>query len=551
LRILTILFLLALILRLPRDHEPSPMKILNAAEMREVDRLTTTRYRVPGLTLMENAGKSVAEFIQARFPNFTRRHIVVLCGKGNNGGDGFVAARHLRKMGAKPEVRFFGDPRETKGDAAANLKRWKAGSGKLQVDKASGKDGQLKFTSDSIIVDALLGTGTRGAVEGRLQEVIAAVNGREPGCAVVSVDIPSGLHADTGEALGDVVVADYTVTFTVPKPGLFLGAGADHAGELAVRDIGSPRELIEEIGKGKLRWSEPQEFTRFALPRKPAGHKGTYGHALIVAGSVGKSGAAVLASWAALRVGAGLVTVATPEPVLPTIAAHAPEIMTEPLVSTLAGTISTRCFEANFFGNLVAGKSALGIGPGLTTQPETQEFVRGVMGLRSRVPIILDADGLNAFAGRAGELRDPKHTITITPHPGEMGRLAGCTTAEVQSRRLELAIKSAADWNVQVVLKGHHTVTAAPDGVAWINSTGNPGMGTGGTGDVLTGMLAGLTAQYRDAPWPLVLAFGVYLHGLAGDIAYTESGGAPLMASDLIGAIPRAYRQFYAECGRA
>src|SRR5579862_1628688 len=525
------------------------MKILTAAEMKEVDRLTTARYRIPGLTLMENAGKSVAEFIQARFPNFTRRHIVVLWGKGNNGGDGFVVARHLRKMGAKPEVRLFGDPREAKGDAAANLKRWKAASGKLQVDKP-GKD-ELKFTSDSIIVDALLGTGTRGAVEGRLREVIAAVNAHGQSCAVVSVDIPSGLHADTGEAQGEAVVADNTVTFTAPKPGLFVSAGIEHTGELAVREIGSPRELVEKIGKGKLRWSEPQEFSRFALPRKPEGHKGTYGHALIVAGSVGKSGAAVLASWAALRAGAGLVTAQLPEPVLPTIAAHAPEIMTEPLVSTLAGTISARCFEANFFGKLVDGKSALAIGPGLTTQPETQEFVRGVLGLRSRVPIILDADGLNAFAGRTSELKDPKETIAMTPHPGEMARLAGCTIDEVQSRRVELASECAADWNAQVILKGHHTVTAAPDGRAWINSTGNPGMGTGGTGDVLTGMLAGLTAQYRGAPWPLVLAFGVYLHGLAGDIAYAETGEAPLMASDLIRAIPRAYRQFYAECGRA
>jgi NAD(P)H-hydrate epimerase len=526
------------------------MKILTAAEMREVDRLTTARYRVPGLTLMENAGKSVADFIQARFPNFTRRHIVVLCGKGNNGGDGFVAARHLRKMGAKPEVCFFGDPREAKGDAAANLKRWKAASGKLQIDQP-GKGHELKFASDSIIVDALLGTGARGEVEGRLREVIVRVNRRDPGSAVVSVDIPSGLHADTGAAQGEVVIADYTVTFTAPKPGLFLGVGPRHVGQLVVRDIGSPRQLIEEIAEGKLRWSESQEFTQFALPRKPEGHKGTYGHALIVAGSVGKSGAAVLASWAALRVGAGLVAVATPEPVLPTVAAHAPEIMTEPLVSTLAGTISARCFEANFFGKLVAGKSALAIGPGLTTQPETQEFVRGVVGMRSRVPIILDADGLNAFAGRANELRDPKHTIAITPHPGEMSRLVGCATSDVQSRRVELAIKCAADWNVQLILKGHHTVTATPDGHAWINSTGNPGMGTGGTGDVLTGMLAGLTAQYREAPWSLVLAFGVYLHGLAGDVAYAETGEAPLMASDLIRAIPSAYRQFYAECGRA
>ena len=525
------------------------MKLLTAAEMKEVDRLTTARYGVPSLTLMENAGKGVADFIRARFPNFAKRHIVVICGKGNNGGDGFVTARHLRKMGAKPEVHFFGDPREARGDAATNLKRWKASSGKLQIDKP-GKAGAPKLTSDSIIVDALLGTGTRGAVEGRLREIIATVNGREPSCSVVSVDIPSGLHADTGEAQGDAVVADYTITLTAPKPGLFLGAAPRHVGQLAVRDIGSPPELIEEIGKGNLRWSEPREFGHFARTRKPEGHKGDYGHALIVAGSVGKSGAAVLASWAALRVGAGLVTVATPEPVLPMIAAHTPEIMTEPLVSTLAGTISTRCFEANFFGKLLAGKRALAIGPGLTTQAETQEFVRGVLGMRSRVPIILDADGLNAFAGRAAELRDPKDSIAISPHPGEMARLVDCTTSEVQSRRVELAIKSAADWNAQVILKGHHTVIATPDGRAWINSTGNPGMGTGGTGDVLTGMLAGLTAQYGTASWSLVLSFGVYLHGLAGDIAYAENAEAPLIASDLITTIPRAYRQFYSESGR-
>ena len=531
------------------------MKILTAAEMREVDRLTTKRYGVTSLTLMENAGKSVADFIVSRFPDFKRRPIFVLCGKGNNGGDGFVAARHLQKMGANVQAYLVGDPREVKGDSATNLNRWKKAGGSLRVVRNSSdyKKWASKFWPVPIVVDALLGTGARGEVTGVLREIIEDVNRRAD--SVVAVDIPSALNADTGSVEGAVIAAQYTVTFTAPKPGLFLGGGPVRVGELIVRDIGSPRELIQEIGKGNLRWTEPDEFAFFALRRRPEGHKGDYGHALIVAGSVGKSGAAVLASWAALRAGAGLVTVATPEPVLPIVAAHTPEVMTEPLAATRAGTISERSLEGNLFGTLLKGKRALAIGPGLTTQEETQSFVRAVVKTDSDVPVILDADGLNAFAGRAAELRDRKGLLAMTPHPGEMSRLTGRTIEEVQSNRVEIALKAAADWNAIVVLKGHHTVIAAPDGFAYINSTGNPGMGAGGTGDVLTGMLAGLVAQYgrglNTTGYAQLISFGVYLHGLAGDIAYADHAGAPLMASDLIRAIPRAYAQFYAECARA
>jgi hydroxyethylthiazole kinase-like uncharacterized protein yjeF len=529
------------------------MKILTSAEMREVDRLSTERHGVPSLTLMENAGKSIAQLIQSRIPGFARRRIIVLCGKGNNGGDGFVVARHLLKMGAKPRVFLLAEPRELKGDAAANFRRWKKASRELRVirNAKEWQSSKEEVASADIVVDALLGTGARGPVEGLFDEAIRDINRNRSNQDVVAVDIPSGLLADTGEVPGVAVSADYTVTFTSPKPGLLLAAGPSHVGQLAVRQIGSPEDLVEEQGKGNLRWNESREFARFALPRRPQGHKGEYGHALIVAGSVGKSGAAVLASWGALRAGAGLVTVATPEPVLPIVAAHTPEIMTEPLVATLAGTISARCFEGNFFGELLAGKDALAMGPGLTAQAETQEFVRVVVGMRARVPIILDADGLNAFAGRAQELRDPTDPIAVTPHPGEMARLLGCSNSDVQAHRIETAQKAAADWNAHVILKGHQTVIAAPDGSTWINSTGNPGMATAGTGDVLTGMLAGLTAQYGKANWPQLLAFGVYLHGLAGDIAAAQIGEAPLMASDLIRAIPAAYRQFYSECDRA
>ncbi|HZW51877.1 MAG TPA: NAD(P)H-hydrate dehydratase, partial [Rudaea sp.] len=326
------------------------------------------------------------------------------------------------------------------------------------------------------------------------------------------------------------------------------------AGQLAVRDIGSPPELIEEIGQGNLRWSEPNEFcAKFAARRSPEGHKGDYGHALIVAGSVGKTGAAVLASWAALRVGAGLVTVATPQPALPIIAAHTPEVMTAPLAATTAGTVSLRSLDGGYFDSLVEGKRALGIGPGLTTNDETVQFVRKVVAQRA-APIVLDADGLNAFAGRAAELKSPSGLLGITPHPGEMARLLACGIQDVQSNRADVALKAAAGWNCVVVLKGHQTAIASPTGEAFINSTGNPGMGTGGTGDVLTGMLAGLVAQFGHelnySGYAQLLAFSVYLHGLAGDIAYADHGEAPLIASDLIHALPRAYQQFYADCDR-
>ncbi len=527
------------------------MKALTAAEMREVDRLTMERYGVPGLTLMENAGRSVAEFIEQRFPRLERRRIVVLCGKGNNGGDGFVAARHLLGMGARPAVYLFADPGEMQGEAGMSLGRWPDASGELHVVLGANKMPAAKaaLASADIIVDALLGTGARGPVGGLLREVIEAVNRRRGGQSVVAVDIPSGLAADTGEPQGAAVKASYTVTFTAPKVGMLLGSADSYVGELLVRAIGSPAELIEEVGKGKIRWSDPREFAEFSVPRSPEGHKGDYGHALIVAGAVGKSGAAVLASWAALRVGAGLVTLATPEPVLPMVAAHTPEIMTEPLPATASGSIALRSLEGGRFDAILKGKRALGIGPGLGTQDETQEFVRTLVRKRG-VPIILDADGLNAFAGRASELKSTGGMLALTPHPGEMARLVGCTIPEVQARRVEVARKAAADWNAYVVLKGHETVIAAPDGSAYVNSTGNPGMGTGGTGDVLTGMLAGLTAQYGTDDWQRLLAFGVYLHGLAGDLAYAESGEAPLMATDLIQFIPRAYRHFYAEMGR-
>jgi hydroxyethylthiazole kinase-like uncharacterized protein yjeF len=528
------------------------MKILTAAEMREVDRLTTVRCGVPSLSLMENAGARVFEFLAARFPDFALRKIVVLCGKGNNGGDGFVVARRLRERGARPEVILCGDPDTIAGDAAVNLKRWREAGGELLVARTPAEWDASKeaLASANIIVDALLGTGLHGPAEGLCRKAIEDVNRHDPRAVVVAVDIPSGLSADSSEVSGPAVFADYTITFTAPKIGLVQAPASDCVGRLILHEIGSPRALIEEVGKGSLRWIEPGEFGRLPVQRKANTNKGDYGHALIVAGSRGKTGAAVLAAWAALRAGAGLVSVATPESVLPIVAAPVPEVMTEPLAATDAGTISLRALEYGRFNDLLKGKTVVALGPGLSTNQETQQFIRTVVGEMPH-PLILDADGLNAFAGHAGAIKcRTTATLTLTPHPGEMARLLGSTSRAVQERRLDSARKAAADWNACVVLKGYATIVAAPDGRAWINSTGNPGMATGGTGDVLTGILVGLAAQFGVTDWPIVMALGVYLHGLAGDFAAAEMGEAPLMASDLIRAIPRAWAQVTSEIAR-
>ena len=529
------------------------MKILTSAEMHEVDRQTRDRYGIHTLTLMENAGTRVADFLVAKFPNLARQRIVIFCGKGNNGGDGLVVARKLSEHGIRPVVIVCDVPAPVGSDAAINLKRWRDVGGEIKSARTVEDWEAAKQCLDGthVIVDAFLGTGLRGPAEGVYRPVIADINRHATEAVVVSVDLPSGLSADSGHVPGPAVTADFTITFTAPKFGLIMYPAAWQVGRLQVAHIGSPWALIEEIGAGDLRWLEPQEFRALSFRRKPASHKGDYGHALIIAGSRGKTGAAVLAGWSALRAGAGLVTVATAHSELHTVATPIPELMTEPLESTDAGSISLRSFEFNRFKDLLRGKNIIAMGPGLGLQPETQQFIRTVVE-ESPLPIILDADGLNAFAGQAIALkRRESPRLAITPHPGEMARLLESTTQEVQAMRLDAARRAAAEWDAFVILKGYRTAIAAPDGHLWINSPGNPGMATGGTGDVLTGILAGLTAQFGHELWPSVLGLGVYLHGLAGDLAAAEVGEAPLIASDLIRFFPRAYEQTVAELDRA
>ncbi len=545
------------------------MKVLTAEQMREVDRLTTERYGIPSLQLMENAGAGVADYLERNFSDLDTRNIVVLCGKGNNGGDGMVVARRLREGGAAPRVFLFADAAAIRGDAATNLQRWQQGGGELRVVTSAEAWAAARVDLDlaDLVVDALLGTGVKGRVEGLLGSAIEDVNawrerragawreketGRVRGACrrfVIAVDTPSGLASENEDFGGPVVRADATVTFTAPKVGQLLAPRADCVGHLAVHEIGTPRELLDDDPALKLHWLEPGEFRGLPLVRKADANKGTFGHALVVAGSLGKSGAAVLGGRAALRVGAGLATVATPGNVLPIVAAGMPELMTARLLSTEEGTASMRNLDAEHFAQIAQGKSVLAMGPGLSTNSETQQFIRAVLETTS-LPVVLDADGLNAFAGRSGELGKRKaELLAITPHPGEMARLVESKVGDVQAKRLEVALDAAAQWRAHVILKGFHTILATPDGRAYVNTTGNPGMATGGTGDVLTGMLAGLTAEFGTKDWERVLGLGVYLHGLAGDVAAEYVGQAPLVASDVIEALPEAWARLAGRMG--
>jgi ADP-dependent NAD(P)H-hydrate dehydratase / NAD(P)H-hydrate epimerase len=529
------------------------MKVVTSAQMREVDRLSTQKYGIPSLQLMENAGAGVVGYLENNFGGLDRREIVVVCGKGNNGGDGFVVARLLRERGARPVAILCAGPEEMSGDAAVNRDRYRRAGGEITFARNLNdwKEAGKLLSRAEIILDALLGTGLRGVVEGWLAEVIDDINSRRRFARIVAVDIPSGLPSDSGEVAGPAVDADVTVTFTAPKTGQLLYPASQEVGQLVVVPIGSPRALVEECSDSQIRWLEPAEIASLDLRRRADANKGNFGHALIVAGSVGKTGAAIMSGWAALRAGAGLATVATPEPCLPVVAGQTPELMTEPLAATHAGTLSARALDHDYFAKILQGKSILAVGPGITTQTETQEFVLRLVRENS-TPMVLDADGLNAFVGHRSELAQHKCSeIVLTPHPGEMARLIDSTPAEVQKQRITVAQKAAAEFNATVVLKGHQTVIARPEGSVWINPTGNPGMAKGGTGDVLTGMLAGILAQHGRTNWTEAVCFGVYLHGLAGDLAAREQGEIPLMATDVIRAIPRAYATFLAELEHA
>jgi len=474
------------------------VKVLTSAQMREADRLTIEE-GVPGIALMENAAHRVVEELVREFDPIDRQNVVILCGKGNNGGDGLAIARILREYGVtRLRVVLAADPDEFTGEAAANLQRLPEAGLYPQMDVPE----KLRDRRDvTLVIDALLGTGIKGAPTGKVAELIRATRDF-PQARIVAVDLPSGLGGG-----GDIVRANITVTFTAPKVEHYLAEGAEeHMGKLVVSQIGTPPWLIP----GGLEVTETAEFRHLFQPRKRDGHKGLYGHVLVIGGAPGKSGAVTMAGLASLRSGAGLVSVTSKEATL-----FAPELMTESL---------------DDFS--LERKTVLAVGPGLGLR---KDLLARLMG-EAKVPMVIDADGLNSIAGT--DFRGRGVETVLTPHPGEMARLLGSAVTD----RLDVARAFSKERNVCLVLKGYRTLVATPDGNVWINTTGSPGMATGGTGDILTGMIAGLIAQFPSEIGTAVRA-AVWLHGRAGELGAAELTEPCLIATDLLRYLPKAIQE--------
>ncbi len=509
------------------------MRILTVEQMRKAEQRAIEELAVPSLVLMERAGEAVADAaagLLAPAPAEGAK-VVVVCGSGNNGGDGMVAARHLAARGHLVTVFLAAPLSSLRGDARRQRERL-SGEGIPLLDLS--RPGSLAAASSALlsadlVVDALLGIGVSRPVEGHLAEVVEAVNGTP--APVVSVDVPSGLDPDTGFASGAVVMADLTVTLGWPQPGILLFPGARLAGEVVVADIGLPEASLEGVGEtGSL--LTPSDVVAAFPPRDPEGHKGDYGHLLVVAGSAGKGGAAVLACLGALRAGAGLVTCALPASILHLPQASIPEVMTVPLPETeRGGAASAGLLAAE---RMCGERDALAMGPGLGTEEETVRLVRELLA-RTTLPAVVDADALNALGRDLAPLRSRAHATVLTPHPGEMGRLLGRDARAVQRDRLGAARECARLSGCVTVLKGARTLVAAPDGRWWLCAEGNPGMATAGSGDVLTGMTGALLA--RGVPPAVAACAAVLLHASAGDLAASDLTEEAMTASDLAGRI--------------
>jgi len=500
-----------------------PRKVLTPAQMGAVDH-ATIEAGIPGIILMENAAHRCVEYLQEKFGPLERQRIVVVCGKGNNGGDGLAIARQLYTRFHPRELRvvLLANSAELKGDAAQNLAMLRAAG--FQVYHDFGPE----MRTATLVIDAILGTGLVGPAKGDALDAIREINQAFQLAKVFSVDLPSGLSGAGGAISGEYVRADATVTFTAPKICHALPPASNLMGDLRIVPIGSPSVMYETDASIDLALVTPASVAPLFAPRARDANKGKYGHVLIVAGSRGKSGAAAMAGLAALRAGAGLVTVACPESALASVAAHCPEIMTEPLPETATGVLSNAALDR--IRTLAEKMTLVAIGPGIGAEDETRVVVLRLFEDLGK-PMVIDADALNCLA--KSHFTSPARLRVLTPHPGEMSRLSGQSLAEIQSDRVAHARAFATERRVTLVLKGEGTLTAFPDGRVWINPTGSPAMATGGTGDILTGMTAGLLGQFPDDPDRAVAA-AVYLHGLAGEIAARYLMEQPVIATDLL-----------------
>jgi hydroxyethylthiazole kinase-like uncharacterized protein yjeF len=509
------------------------IKVATAEQMQELDRKAIETYRIPGIVLMENAGRGATEVLSNTFPDIHKKRIAIIAGKGNNGGDGLVMARYLLNQGISVRVYLLTDPVGLRGDAETNFNIFHRMKGEV-ISVPSSKD-YLKVKRDlekfDILVDGIFGTGLDAEVRGYYREVIDHLNTLQK--PMVAIDIPSGLDANTGKPLGTAIRASLTITFGLPKIGHLIPPGLDYVGKVKVIDIGIPKKLVEEE-KIPTYLLEKEEIQRWlSIPRHPNTHKGDYGHLLVIAGSVGKTGAAAMTCQAALRMGAGLVTLAIPKSLNTIMEIKLTEVMTEPLPETPKQTLSLRALSA--IVRLCENKKAVIIGPGLGTFKETQSLVLKLIKTLD-LPIILDADGLTALATQPKTLPAMNGSLILTPHPGEMARLIRSTVKEALEDRIGLSRNFSQTQHVHLILKGHPTLIASPKGEVFINPTGNPGMASGGTGDVLTGMIGGLICQgFEILP---SLQISVFLHGMAGDEGVQEVGEKSLIATDVIEKIP-------------
>lgn len=517
------------------------MKVLTSTQMREIDRTAIEEIGILGTTLMENAGKQIFKKLREKFPELSKEKIVIVAGKGNNGGDGFVVARHLYNHGADPYVLLLASKGEVKGDAAVNLRMAEKIGIKIS-EVCSPKDWKLqkeKIFQSSVLVDAIFGTGLIKPAQGLYAAVIEGINKSK--AYKIAVDIPSGLSSDTFQIIGPCVRADLTVTLAAPKVAHIFPPAEEYVGELEVADISVPSFLFDDENL-KLELVEKKTVLPYFKKRSKDTHKGTYGHLFILSGSLGKTGAAVMAGKAALKMGAGLVTVGTPESCLPIVARSMVELMTEPLAETVEKTLSHEALKKVL--SLLEGKDALMIGPGISTHKSTSELVLSLMP-KINVPAVVDADALNILASKPEIIKSLRQPAVLTPHPGEFARLLNLSTREVVEGKLELAPQFAEEYGVYLVLKAYRTLIATPDGRVFINPTGNPGMATAGSGDVLSGMIASMIVQEKNLLEAILAA--VYIHGLSGDIGAEKLGEKALTAGDIIRYLPSGLKLLESE----
>ncbi|MEW6350383.1 MAG: NAD(P)H-hydrate dehydratase [Thermodesulfobacteriota bacterium] len=510
------------------------MYLVTAEEMRRFDAVAISEYGIPGAVLMENAGRTTYQILKDHMGgDVSGLKVAVVAGPGNNGGDGYVIARYLINADAEV-VTFLLSPRDkVRGDALINLQVLeKMTSQVVEVtDEDQLADAVSWWHEADVIVDAMLGTGLESEVRSPYLEAVRGMN--ESRALRVAVDLPSGLHADSGKIMAAAVRADLTVTYGFMKIGMAVHPGLDHCGRVETVDISIPTAAVRKNPPLCTLYDTPDLHAYRRLRRDPEAHKGSFGHLLVVGGSPGKTGAPAMAAMAASRVGAGLVTVGVPASLNGILEIKLTEEMTEPLPETVTSCLGA--VSADRILELAQGKSCMVLGPGLSAGDGAGGMVRKVVDTYDGW-IVIDADGLNALGEDLEWLRSARARVVLTPHPGEMGRLTGKSSRQVQEERIAVASKTAAEFGVWVILKGARTLTAFPDGRLVINPTGNPWMASGGQGDVLSGLLGGLLVQ--GLPPDAALPLGVYLHGLAADTIVNRTGPAPVVATDILRELP-------------